>query len=100
MNGLIGTMEAAERLKLSVRRVQALIAAGRLPAERVGNSFAIRESDLKTLEGRKAGRPKPDSGDVTVKRAAVFRRFAGAVDGLPSDLASNTKKYLEGFGSK
>lgn len=59
MNSLIGTKEAAKRLNVSIRRVQALIAAGRLPAEKIGNSYAIREADLAPLNGRKNGRPKP-----------------------------------------
>ncbi len=59
MNGLIGTKEAARRLNVSIRRVQALIADGRLPAEKIGNSYAIREADLAPLNGRKNGRPKP-----------------------------------------
>ena len=41
-----------------MRRVQALIAAGRLPAEKIGNSFAIRESDLKLVIGRENGKPR------------------------------------------
>lgn len=57
MNGFITTKEASEKLKVSVRRVQALIAAGRLPAEKIGNSYAIREADLALLNGRKNGRP-------------------------------------------
>lgn len=44
-------------MNVSVRRVQALIAAGRLRAEKIGNSFAINEKDLKLLYGRKNGRP-------------------------------------------
>ena len=58
MNGVITTKEAAARLNVSVRRVQALIAAGRLPAEKIGNTFAIKESDLKAVNGRKNGRPQ------------------------------------------
>src|SRR5688572_11587197 len=65
MNGFIGTKEAAERLHISVRRVQALIAAGRLPAEKIGNSYAIRESDLIRVNGRKNGRPKPPGQEQT-----------------------------------
>lgn len=57
MNSFIGTKEAAKRLNVSVRRVQALIAAGRLEAKKIGNSFAIDEDDLKLLNGRKNGRP-------------------------------------------
>lgn len=98
MNGWITTKEAAKRLNLSVRRVQALIAAGRLPAEKIGNSFAIKESDLKLVNGRKNGRPtngaKPEEKDWD----ALIKKYAGSVKGLPPDLSVNKKKYMEGFG--
>ncbi|MBX3281508.1 MAG: excisionase family DNA-binding protein [Acidobacteria bacterium] len=98
MNDLIGTREAAVRLRISVRRVQALIAAGRLPAERVGNSFAIKETDLKFMKSRRSGRPNNDDQKAAAARRALFKRFAGAVEGLPDDLAGEHKKYLEGLG--
>jgi excisionase family DNA binding protein len=56
MNSFITTKEAAKKLNISVRRVQALIAAGRLPAEKIGNIFAIRPSDLKLANGRMVAR--------------------------------------------
>ena len=58
MNDLISTKEAAEKLGLSIRRVQALITDGRLPAQKIGNSFVIQEKDLELVQVRKAGRPK------------------------------------------
>lgn len=58
MNSFIGTRETARRLNISMRRVQALIAAGRLPAQKIGNSFAISESDLKLVNGRANGKPR------------------------------------------
>lgn len=98
MNGLIGTKEAARRLKISVRRVQALIAAGRLPAEKIGNSYAIREADLAHLNGRKNGRPKPPAERTREEWNRILDKFIGSVKGLPPDLSANKKKYLEGFG--
>jgi excisionase family DNA binding protein len=50
--------EAAERLDVSVRRVQQLVKAGRLPAKVFGGSFMIQESDLKLVADRKPGRPR------------------------------------------
>lgn len=97
MNSFIGTKEAAERLKISVRRVQALIASGRLPAEKIGNSFAIKESDLKLVNGRKNGRPENGVGRREKDWDLLIRKFAGSVKGLPSDLSTNGK-YMEGFG--
>ena len=55
---LIGTKEASEKLKISQTRVQALIKANRLPAERVGRDYVINEDDLKLVKIRKNGRPK------------------------------------------
>jgi excisionase family DNA binding protein len=52
------TKEAAERLGITPRRVQALIEAGRLPAQKFGRDYMIKEADLKLVEDRKVGRPK------------------------------------------
>lgn len=114
------------RLNISMRRVQALIAAGRLPAEKVGNSFAIHESDLKLVNGRKNGKPLAGRSGGTQKAEvtrdkhsynkaaykaavnkppeersheewnAVLARFAGSIS-LGPDRSTN-KKYLEGLG--
>lgn len=54
---LITTTEAANRLGISPRRVQALIKAGRLPATKLGRDWMIRAQDLKLVEDRKPGRP-------------------------------------------
>jgi excisionase family DNA binding protein len=52
------TKQAAERLGITPRRVQALIEAERLPAQKFGRDYMIREKDLKLVEERKAGRPR------------------------------------------
>lgn len=52
------TKQAAERLGITPRRVQALVTAGRLPAQKFGRDYMIREKDLKLVEERKVGRPK------------------------------------------
>jgi excisionase family DNA binding protein len=57
----ITTKEVAEKLGVSLRRVQAMITSGRLPATKVGRDYLIRERDLKLVENRKVGRPKKDS---------------------------------------
>jgi excisionase family DNA binding protein len=49
---------AAERLGVTVRRVQALITAHRLPATPFGKAWLIEESDLALVAVRKPGRPK------------------------------------------
>jgi excisionase family DNA binding protein len=52
------TKQAAEKLGITPRRVQALIEAGKLPATKFGRDYSIKEKDLKLVEDRKVGRPK------------------------------------------
>lgn len=54
---LLTTAEAAERLGVHRSRVNVLIESGRLPAERYGRAFLIKEEDLKLVEDRRVGRP-------------------------------------------
>jgi excisionase family DNA binding protein len=54
---LLTTKEAAEKLDVSVRRVQALITGGSLPATRLGRDYLIKEVDLELVKNRKPGRP-------------------------------------------
>ncbi len=49
--------QVAERLGVTVRRVQAMVADGRLPATRFGRALVIRESDLSLVADRAPGRP-------------------------------------------
>ncbi|MFL6281915.1 MAG: helix-turn-helix domain-containing protein [Pyrinomonadaceae bacterium] len=55
------TKQVAERLGITPRRVQALVTAGRLPAQKIGRDYLIKEADLKFVEIRKVGRPKKSS---------------------------------------
>ena len=55
---LITTGEAAERLGVTIRRVQALITSGKLPAQKFGRDYMIDEKDLKLVADRKVGRPR------------------------------------------
>jgi excisionase family DNA binding protein len=45
------------KLDVSVRRVQAMIQSGRLPAQKIGRDYLIDESDLSVVKDRKSGRP-------------------------------------------
>jgi excisionase family DNA binding protein len=54
---LLSTREVADRLGVSVLRIQQLIWAGRLPAQKIGRDYIINEPDLKLVENRKPGRP-------------------------------------------
>lgn len=58
MAARLTTPQAAEQLGISTRRVRALIAAGRVPAERLGRDWIIAEPDLDAVRDRKPGRPK------------------------------------------
>jgi excisionase family DNA binding protein len=53
----LSAAEAAKRLGISVRRVQQLVRAGRLPAEEFGGAFVIKEKDLELVANRRPGRP-------------------------------------------
>jgi excisionase family DNA binding protein len=63
---LLSATEAAARLGISPRRVQALVKAGRLPAQRIGRTLAIREADLAAFErlpqGWQKGRARKPAG--------------------------------------
>jgi excisionase family DNA binding protein len=68
---LITTAQAAERLGISVRRVQELINSQRLPAQQFGRTYVVNEEDLKLVENRKVGRPpkaKAESSKASKKR--------------------------------
>lgn len=55
---LLNTSQAAAALGVSERRVRALIAEGKLIAQKVGRDYAIEESALKSVKiYGKAGRP-------------------------------------------
>jgi excisionase family DNA binding protein len=60
------TTDAAAELGISARRVLALIAAGRLPAQKIGTgrraTYYIAPADLKLVKDRKPGRPKGRKG--------------------------------------
>lgn len=54
---VITAEQTAERLGISVRRVQAMVKSGRLPAGRFGRALAIDEADLALVADRRPGRP-------------------------------------------
>lgn len=55
---LITVSKAAARLGVTPRRVQALIASGKLRAQRIGRDYLIDPADLPSLERRPPGRPR------------------------------------------
>jgi excisionase family DNA binding protein len=65
-SGMISTQDAAARLGVTRRRVLALIADGRLPAQKLGRDWLIEEKDLAKVEDRPPGRPP--AGDKATAR--------------------------------
>ncbi len=63
LEGFLTTKEVAEKLGVSVGRVQQFIAEGRLPATKIGQTNLVKESDLKLVENRKTGRPSKVRGN-------------------------------------
>lgn len=55
---LLSVAQAAKILGVTRARVNQFINDNRLPAQRIGRSFVIREEDLKFVENRKTGRPR------------------------------------------
>jgi len=56
------TKEAAGRLGVSVRAVQALIKRGRLRAEQFGPVWAVDEQSVKDFTPQRAGRKRKSEG--------------------------------------
>jgi excisionase family DNA binding protein len=61
---IISTIEAAERLKISRRRILTLIQDGRLRAQKLGPMWMVEEKDLHEFEEkpRLPGRPRKPKG--------------------------------------
>jgi len=53
----ITTKDAARRLGVTAIRVRQLIAAGRLPAVKIGRDWLIKAADLRRVAHRPPGRP-------------------------------------------
>jgi excisionase family DNA binding protein len=71
--------QVAERLGVTVRRVQAMVKDGRLPASRFGRAIVIRESDLSLVADRTPGRPpkaKPEDSPATTTNGTATKATA------------------------
>lgn len=80
----IGVSEAAERLEVSRQRVLRMIAEQRLPAQRVGQSWAINEADI-------ARRRVPVGRPLSIHMARGFLDLAA---GIRPDLSSRDVSRL------
>ena len=54
---LLSVLEAATKLNISRWRINQLISNGRLPAQKVGRAYVIKETDLELVKERTPGRP-------------------------------------------
>lgn len=62
---MLSTQEAAEKLNISLRRVQQLVTEGTLPAQKIGRDYVILESDLgKVKTYGKPGRPPKEKKEA------------------------------------
>lgn len=57
---LLTVKDVAEKLEISVWRVHQLIREKRLPAEKLGSQYVIKEKDLQLVKDRPIGRPPKD----------------------------------------
>ncbi len=57
MDRILTTTQAAKALGVNNSRVRQLILAGRLPAQKFGHIWMIKEKDLAKVADRKTGRP-------------------------------------------
>ena len=73
---LLTATEASERLGVHRTRVNVLIREGRLPAQRLGRAYMIRETDLKLVEDRKPGRPAKAKAEATNGQATPAKKRA------------------------
>lgn len=64
---LLSVAEAAERLGVTRGRVNQFISEERLPAQKVGRSYVIKENDLKLVKDRQNGRPAKAKKGETFK---------------------------------
>lgn len=64
MSTLLSTADAARELGVSLRRIQALVLAGRLAARRVGKQYVIDSRALEAVRVRKPGKPQKNSKKV------------------------------------
>lgn len=74
---MLTTAQAATILQVSRRRVQALITAGRLPAQKHGRDWLIARADLALVTVRRGGRPRKEKQLAESKQLI---RFDASVD--------------------
>ncbi len=110
---LLTTSEVAEKLGVTRWRINAMIRDERLPAERFGGIWLVREKDLAAVMVRKNGRPKkadavaPEPKTLlSVEAAAAFMKCTENEikkmirGGLPTEKGKINEKDLTKSKSK
>jgi excisionase family DNA binding protein len=94
---LLTTNEVAEKLGVTLSRVHALIRGGRLPAEKMGRDYFIKEEDLDLVKNRKAGRPPKAKTNGTAKPAETTAKLNKAFrEAKEAEEASQKKATKKG----
>lgn len=96
----LSVKDAAGLLGVDSSRVRQLILGGRLPAQKIGNTYVISEEDLALVADRKWGRPakKTDTADATAEASPVIE--ANAPDGgMPTAVMAKPAKKARKKGS-
>jgi excisionase family DNA binding protein len=84
---MLSVLEVSELLNVSSRRIRALIADGRIPAQLIGKTWAIRHEDIADLpQNRPAGRPLSTAN-------ALLELSSGA--STPPDIATMSARYRQ-----
>lgn len=60
---LLNTTQVSKILGVNKSRVRQFIAAGRLPARKIGRDWLVKEEDLELVRHRKIGRPRKRSAN-------------------------------------
>jgi excisionase family DNA binding protein len=92
---LLTTPQVADRLGVTVRRVLALIHAGRLPSQQFGRDHVIKESDLALVAERKNGRPSSKKAQSYVTGADTAAGQASASPAIEADAPVKPSKKAE-----
>lgn len=74
LEGYLTTKEVAERLGVTVGRVQQFVAEGRLPAVKIGRDNFVNEADLNLVEVRKVGRPPKAKSETTISKTTKTKK--------------------------
>lgn len=92
------TPQAAARLGVSVRRIQALIKAGQLPARQRGQDFVINQADLARITERKPGRPVKVAAAQVPAETPIIRAEMKAGDVIKTPPAAEQRRRVRKAG--